>query len=103
MANSTLVGLLFEAWNDLDRVTETLEPDEANVRHPGTSSVAWTLAHVGTVLDAWINSRFQGLPAHPFPAKRASNLAAPASPTTCRPSGTRLSKCATPRGGTSTL
>lgn len=66
MTNSTLVGLIFEAWKDLDRVTETLEPDESAERYTGTSSIAWSLAHVATVLDAWINVRFQGLPAHPF-------------------------------------
>ena len=29
MARSKLVGLLFESWNDMDRVAEGLTPEEA--------------------------------------------------------------------------
>ena len=58
MARSKLVGLLFEAWNDVDRVIADLDPDEA-VRSTNGSSFAWTVAHVANQVDAWINVRFQ--------------------------------------------
>ena len=62
MANSTLVGLLFEAWGDLDRVVTDLTSEEALDRVSGGSSYAWTYAHLGNMLDGWINARFQGHP-----------------------------------------
>jgi hypothetical protein len=59
MPSSKLVGLLFEAWKDVDRVLADLEAEEA-VRAPdGGSSFAWTAAHVANQVDAWINVRFQ--------------------------------------------
>ena len=35
-------------------------------RHYGGSSIAWTIGHVTTMVDSWINANFQGLPPHPF-------------------------------------
>src|SRR4030042_5753211 len=59
MPHSKLVGLLVEAWKDMDRVLADLDPAEA-VRSPdGGSSIAWTVAHVANQVDAWINVRFQ--------------------------------------------
>lgn len=64
MPNSKLVGLLFEAWKDMDRVLADLDPDEAVRSLDGGSSIAWTAAHVANQIDAWINVRFQGQDPH---------------------------------------
>src|SRR3990172_5469069 len=64
MAQSKLVGLVFESWNDIDRVLENLLPSEALLRLDEGSSFAWTLAHVTNQVDTWINVRFQGQPPH---------------------------------------
>ena len=58
MAESKLVGLLFEAWKDTDRVLAGLDPTEAVRPLDGGSSAAWTAAHVANQIDAWINIRF---------------------------------------------
>jgi hypothetical protein len=64
MATSKLVGLLFEAWKDMDRALAGLDATEA-VRSPdGGSSFAWTAGHVANQVDAWINVRFQRREAH---------------------------------------
>jgi DinB superfamily len=70
VAKSKLVGLLFEAWNDLDRVITNLTPEEMVSNVPGGSSFAWTVAHTTDTMDAWINVRFQGLPPHPVLSQR---------------------------------
>lgn len=59
MPRSKLVGLLFEAWEDMDRVLADLDPDEAVRPLDGGSSMAWTAAHLANQVDAWINVRFQ--------------------------------------------
>ncbi len=59
MARSKLVGLLFEAWRDMDRVLADLDTDHAVQSPDGGSSYAWTVAHVANQIDAWINVRFQ--------------------------------------------
>jgi hypothetical protein len=64
MPKSKLVGLLLEAWKDMDRVLTDLDPDEAVKRLEGGSSFAWTAAHVANQVDAWINVRFQQRPPH---------------------------------------
>ncbi len=64
MAESKLVGLLFEAWKDTDRVLAGLDPAEAIRPLDGGSSAAWTAAHVANQVDAWINVRFQRLTPH---------------------------------------
>ncbi len=64
MAESKLVGLLFEAWKDMDRVLAGLDPAEAIRPLDGGSSAAWTAAHVANQVDAWINIRFQRLAPH---------------------------------------
>ncbi len=66
MARSNVVGLLFEAWNDVDRVLADLSPEDAVQPWDGGSSFAWTLAHVTNSMDAWIVVRFAGRPAHPL-------------------------------------
>jgi hypothetical protein len=57
--SSKLVGLLFEAWKDMDRVLADLDPEEAVRPLDGGSSFAWTAAHVANQVDAWVNVRFQ--------------------------------------------
>jgi len=64
MAKSRLVGLVFEAWKDLDRVLEGLDAQDLVQNFDGGSSFAWTLAHVTNQVDAWINVRFQGREPH---------------------------------------
>ena len=66
MPRSRLVGLLFSAWDDFDRVLVGLSPQEAVTSGDGGSSFAWTAAHVANQVDAWINVRFQGTTPHPL-------------------------------------
>jgi hypothetical protein len=60
-----LVGLVFEAWDDFDRVLERLSADDAGLRPSGQSSAAWALGHVTEHLDRWINHTLQGFERHP--------------------------------------
>jgi hypothetical protein len=64
MATSNLVGLLFEAWKDMDRALAGLDGAEATRPGDGGSSFAWTDAHVANQVDAWINVRFRRREAH---------------------------------------
>ena len=57
---------LYESWSLLDDAVEGLTPEEATTRHDGGSSIAWTIGHVTTMVDSWINVNFQGLPPHPI-------------------------------------
>ena len=57
---------LYESWDMLDEAVEGLTPVEATTRHDGGSSIAWTIGHVTTMVDSWINVNFQGLPPHPI-------------------------------------
>ena len=66
MAKSKLVGLLFETWNDLERVVDGLDPDEAVRQFDGGSSYAWTYAHMGQSVDTWINVRLRKGEPHPY-------------------------------------
>ena len=61
-----LVLFLYESWKYLDESVEGLTREEATTRHYGGSSIAWTIGHVTTMVDSWINANFQGLPSHPF-------------------------------------
>ena len=61
-----LVLFLYESWKYLDESVEGLTREEATTRHYGGSSIAWTIGHVTTMVDSWINANFQGLPPHPF-------------------------------------
>ena len=66
MTANKLVGLVFEAWNDLDRVLNNLDAVQATDQVDGQSSFAWTFAHVTQQVDSWINVNFQGRASHPF-------------------------------------
>ncbi|MCZ6614690.1 MAG: DinB family protein [Chloroflexi bacterium] len=57
MEKSKLIGLLFGAWNDLDRVLDGLDPAEAVKQSDGGSSYAWTVAHLANQVDSWANVR----------------------------------------------
>ena len=59
---SKTVGLMYESWANLDNALSGLTPEEATEREDGFSSIAWTVAHVTTMVDSWINANFQGLP-----------------------------------------
>ena len=61
-----LVLFLYESWKYLGESVEGLTREEATTRHDGGSSIAWTIGHVTTMVDSWINTNFQGLPPHPF-------------------------------------
>jgi hypothetical protein len=68
VAQSALVGAVFDAWDDLDRALDGIDPAAALRRWGGGngSAFAWTLAHATELVDNWINRRFQDLPAHPL-------------------------------------
>ena len=55
-----LVLFLYESWKYLDESVEGLTREEATTRHYGGSSIAWTIGHVTTMVDSWINANFQG-------------------------------------------
>ena len=65
---SMLVGVVCDAWADLDRAVVGIAPEVALRRwdEDWESSIAWTLAHVTELVDSWIIVRFQGLPANPL-------------------------------------
>ena len=69
MATSRLVGLLFAAWNDMDRALADLDPADAVLSLDDGSSFAWTAGHVANQLDAWINVRFQRRSPHQLIAR----------------------------------
>jgi hypothetical protein len=60
-----LILLMYQAWTDLDQAVDGLTPEQATTRYDGGSSIAWTVGHVTTQVDSWINLRFQGRPPHP--------------------------------------
>lgn len=60
-----LVMLLYQSWSDLDQALASITPGEASARPGGCSSIAWTLGHVTTSIDWWLNMRFQHLPPNP--------------------------------------
>lgn len=57
---------LYQSWSGLDDSVDGLTREEATTRHFGGSSVAWTVGHVATMVDSWINVNFQSLAPHPF-------------------------------------
>lgn len=59
MPNSQLAGLLFNTWDDADRVFAGLSQADAAKRHDGGSSFAWTLAHITNGMDISLNVRAQ--------------------------------------------
>jgi hypothetical protein len=60
------VELLYQAWSDFDHATDGLSALDAEARHNGLSSVAWTAGHLGQQIDSWFNVRFGGGTPHPL-------------------------------------
>lgn len=69
MAKSTLVGLVFGAWDDMDRVLAGVDTTSAALQVDGGSSFAWTLAHLSNQVDSWLSVRFFGQSPHPLLAQ----------------------------------
>lgn len=63
--SNELILLMYESWDQLDRSMDGLTAEEITARHEVGSSIAWTVAHVTTMVDSWINVRFQGSPSDP--------------------------------------
>jgi hypothetical protein len=57
-----VVGLVFEAWGEVDRVLDGLDTSTATRQIDGGSAFAWTLGHLTNQLDTWINVRLAHLP-----------------------------------------
>ncbi len=61
----TLVPMLFEAWNDLERAYAEMTEEEATARPDGASSFGWTLWHLSMFPDLIVNQVLGGGEAHP--------------------------------------
>ena len=61
LASNKQIGLLYEAWADLDRVIEGLDAPTATRSLAGGTSIAWAVAHVTAQVDSWVNVRLAGL------------------------------------------
>lgn len=57
MNPNVLVALALDTFTDLERSIEDLEHVTAEKRSPGSSSICWTVAHVGQTIDSWIVAR----------------------------------------------
>ena len=66
VVRSTLVGALFDAWDDLDLVLMGLTAAELIEPWGGGSAFAWTYGHVANSTDSWTNVRFQRRAPHPI-------------------------------------
>ena len=66
MPQSKLVALVFDTWEDADRVMEGLTPEHAAENFYDGSSFAWTAGHIANTLDFWVNVRFAGHKPHPL-------------------------------------
>ena len=77
MPKCQIVGLLFDAWDDLDRVLEGLDASTAVASESGGSSAAWTVGHLANQLDAWANVRFQGRAPHPLISQARFRIGGP--------------------------
>ncbi len=60
-----LVGMVEEAWRDLDRAVADLSREDAERRLPNASAISWTVAHCTHMVDSWLNVNFQGTSQHP--------------------------------------
>ncbi len=60
-----IIGAVFDAWDDLDRVTAGMSAAEATAGEHG-SSYAWTVAHLANQVDGWVNVRFAGADPDPL-------------------------------------
>lgn len=67
--NNWAARVLITAWEDFDRALEGVTEEEATRQVLGGSSFAWTLAHVSSAIDSWLNGRFQGFRIEPLLAE----------------------------------
>jgi hypothetical protein len=65
MPKSKLVALLYNTWEDADRVFAGLSDADALERYEGGSCFAWTLFHVTVGMDFFINAVLRGRRVHP--------------------------------------
>ena len=70
MPKSKLVGLVFDSWDDLDRVLDKLQIQQAIESPNGESSFSWTLAHLTEQVDRWVNVIAQNMLPHPDLGKK---------------------------------
>lgn len=49
---------MYESWVQVDRATEGRTARETTTRYDVGSNIAWTVGHVTTMVDSWINTRF---------------------------------------------
>lgn len=61
----TLVPLLFDAWDDLDRAYSGMTAEEATARPDGASAFGWTLRHLIGGADFFVNELLRGGAMHP--------------------------------------
>jgi hypothetical protein len=66
MVRSGVAGLVFEAWNDLDRVVDGIDERDAGVQLDDQSSIAWAVGHVTEHVDRLITVTLQGRERHPL-------------------------------------
>ena len=50
--SNELILLMYESWDQLDRSMDGLTAEEITARHEVGSSIAWTVAHVTTMVDS---------------------------------------------------
>jgi uncharacterized damage-inducible protein DinB len=61
----TLVPLLFDAWDDLERAYAGMTAEEATARPDGASAFGWTLRHLIGGFDFYVNELTRGRARHP--------------------------------------
>ena len=70
--DQTLVPMLFDAWDDLDRAYAEMTAEEATARPDDASAFGWTLRHLLGGFDFFVNDVMRGGAMHPtFAAEHA--------------------------------
>ena len=80
MPINATAGMVVEAWNDLDRATADLKDQDAEQRIGTASPISWSVAHVTSQVDSWLNAIFQGRSKHPFISDERFRLGATGEP-----------------------
>ena len=80
MPADAMAGMVLEAWNDLERATAGLSSEDAERRVGSASPISWSVAHLSTQVDSWINALFQGLSSHPFISQERFRFGAAGKP-----------------------
>jgi hypothetical protein len=50
-----LILLMYQSWTDLDNAIDGLSAEQATTWYDGGSVIAWTVGHVTTQVDSWLN------------------------------------------------